>query len=135
MTEEDKKQWTISQMKAYVLGLPAGMNTARALVRRVNEPMLLTEPESASLLAGWYLTQGYVADISLCGGSLEKLAADLFDTGTVELITLTVQYETGNVTMNVAEREIKVFGKVVLPKPSDSGLYVEKLTLIPSGRS
>lgn len=125
-------QWLPHQMKEYVLGLPAGMTTAHALVRRVAQPITLTEAQSASPLPGWYLTQGHVVDISLCGGTLEKLACDLFDSGAVELVSLTVRYTAASVTMNVAAREIQVFGfpTVALPQPTDTGLRIAKLVAL-----
>ena len=130
MSEEDKLQWLPQQMKAYVLGLPTGMTTAHALVRRVARPITLTEAQSASPLPGWYLTQGHVVDISLCGGSLEKLAVDLFDSGAVELVSLTVRYTSASVVMNVATREIQVVGDVELPKVEESGLRVAKFVIL-----
>ena len=125
----DTKSWTVAQMKAYVSGLPHVILSARALVRRIARPTLLTEAQAASPLSGWYLTQGHVVDISLCGGTIEKLAADLFDSGEVELVSLTVRYTTGSVTMNVAEREVCVVGDVTLPTLPE-GMLLAKLTIM-----
>lgn len=125
----DTKMWLPAQMKAFVKGLPPAMTSAHALVRRVARPTLLTEAQGASPLPGWYLTQGYVIDISLCGGTIEKLAADLFDSGEVELVSLTVRYTTGSVTMNVSDREVCVVGDVTLPMLPE-GMLVAKLTVL-----
>lgn len=127
--KEEERRWSPHQMKAFVLGLPMMMTSAHALVRRVARPMLLTDVIAAAPLDGWYLTQGSVIDISLCGGSLEKLATDLFDSGLVELVSLTVRYTSGSVTMNVAVREIQVVGDVILPS-LQSDMRVAKLVVL-----
>jgi hypothetical protein len=121
--------WTVVQMKGFLKGLPAGMTYANALVRRRPALMLLSTAMEASPLEGWYLTQGSVIDISLCGGSLDKLIADLFDTGAVELVSLTIRYGPDSVHLNVGAREIQVVGGVKLPALPE-GMRVAKLTYL-----
>ena len=125
----DTKAWTAAQMKALVLSLPTMMTHAHALVRRSPQLMLLSDAMAASPLEGWYLTQGATIDISLCGGSIDRLAADLFDTAKVELISLTIRYGTSSVTLKVPQREIQVVGSVTLP-PLPTGMKAAKITML-----
>jgi hypothetical protein len=125
----DTKMWTTAQMKALVLSLPAGMSHANALVRRTPAPMLLAVAMAASPLEGWYLTQGATIDISLCGGSIDRLAADLFDSGKVELLALTIRYGSDSVTLQVPQREIQIVGSITMP-PLPDGMKVAKITLL-----
>jgi hypothetical protein len=125
----DTKMWLPAQMKEFVTGLPTLMTHAHALVRRAPTLMLLSTAMEGSPLEGWYLTQGATIDISLCGGTIDRLAADLFDSGKVELISLTIRYGSDSVTLQVPQREIQVVGDIKLP-PLPDGMKVAKITLL-----
>jgi hypothetical protein len=125
----DDMAWTIPQMKGFLKGLPMAMTHAHALVRRRPVATLLSKAMEASPLEGWYLTQGSVIDISLCGGSLDKLIADLFDTSKVDLVSLTIRYGPESVHLNVGAREIQIVGDVKLPALPE-GMRIAKLTYL-----
>ncbi len=128
-TMTNTKDWTNSQMKEFVMGLPGCMTYAHALVRRRPTLMLLSAAMDASPLEGWYLTQGDTIDIGLCGGTIGKLAADLFDSGKVDLISLIIRYGPESVTLLVPQREIQVVGDVTLPTLPE-GMRAAKLTYL-----
>jgi hypothetical protein len=124
----DDMAWTAVQMKAFLKGLPSGMTHAHALVRRRPVATLLSTEMEGSPLEGWYLTQGSVIDISLCGGSLDKLIADLFDSGKVDLVSLTIRYGPKSVDLNVGARRVQVVGDVKLPVVE--GMRVAKMVYL-----